>query len=513
MRKISRGLKGNNDLIDKSGRGIQQKMKVLKFSSKAKDILRSIYSFSRKKKAKLYLVGGVLRDMLLGRVKENPDFDFCLKKDAIPFGRELAKELKTGFVVLDKEHGACRLVKKNKNRFITLDLTDFRGKTLEEDLRHRDFTMNAMALELEDVFKGEDMTPFLIDPFCGKQDLRHKTIKTPHPKAFLEDPLRILRCFSFSVLFGSKIDKKTLRLAVQARQRLTQVSGERVRDELFKILDTPLAYISFRKLDELKILKVIFPEIEKMRGVNQGPYHHLDIWMHTLETLRQLENLFIELRHSQDIQGYLKEIISSVHRRQSLMKLGALLHDIGKPAARRRKDGKLIFHGHERKGADISKEIIKRLKLSNDEMDALLKMVLWHLRPGYLGDQEVVTPRAAFRYFRDTGNEAVSTLVLSVADQRATRGRLTTKQSRLQHEKIVFGLIREYFKKKKQKPLLRLVNGHDLIRHFKLKPSPLIGVILTDIEEGQAIGRIKNKRQALEAAGRIIKKASENEDK
>lgn len=189
------------------------------------------------------------------------------------------------------------------------------------------------------------------------------------------------------------------------------------------------------------------------------------------------------------------------------MKLAALLHDIGKPDALRRKDGKIIFHGHERKGADISRDIIKRLKLSNDEMDALLKMVLWHLRPGYLGDQEEVTPRASFRYFRDTASEAVSTLLLSIADQRSTRGRLTTRQSRAQHERIVFGLIREYFRRKKQKPLVRLINGHDLIKKFKLEPSPRIGEILSEVDELQAIGRIKNKRQAMEVAGKMVEKA------
>ncbi|KPK98299.1 MAG: hypothetical protein AMJ95_04880 [Omnitrophica WOR_2 bacterium SM23_72] len=474
---------------------------------KEKGMLRLVYNFARNNKVKLYLVGGVLRDGMLGRQKQNPDYDFCLKRGAIRFGRKLARELKAGFVVLDKKHGACRLVRKTKDKVFTLDFTDFRGKTLEEDLRHRDFTINALALELGTVFKSRDAGLFLIDPFCGRQDLRRKIIRVPYRKAFLEDPLRILRCFSFSVLFGFKIDKGTLRLAVEAKKRLAQVSGERVREELFKIFDTDLAFASFSKLDELKILKVLFPEIEKMRGVNQGPYHHLDVWQHTLETLKQMEALFVDLRRSRDIQDYLEEVISSERRRKSLMKLAALLHDIGKPNALRRKDGKIIFRGHERKGADISRDIIKRLKLSNDEMDALLKMVLWHLRPGYLGDQEEVTPRASFRYFRDTGSEAVSTLLLSIADQRSTRGRLTTRQSRLQHERIVFGLIREYFRRKKQKPFVRLINGHDLIKKFKLEPSPLIGKILSEIDELQAIGRVKNKRQAMEAAGRMVEKA------
>ena len=132
-------------------------------------------------------------------------------------------------------------------------------------------------------------------------------------------------------------------------------------------------------------------------------------------------------------------------------------------------------------------------------------MVLYHLRPGYLADNENPTARAVFRYFRDTKEEAVSVLLLSIADQRATKGPLTTKDSRAQHEWVVFRLIKEYFKKSKEKKRPRLINGDILIKKFKLGPSPLIGEILSEVEELQAIGKIKNKVGALKAARRIIK--------
>jgi hypothetical protein len=186
------------------------------------------------------------------------------------------------------------------------------------------------------------------------------------------------------------------------------------------------------------------------------------------------------------------------------MILGAILHDIGKPKARRREDGKIKFHGHERIGLEISEVIARRLKLSCDEINSLQKMVLWHLRPGYLADNEKVTPRAIFRYFRDAQGEAVSTLLLAIADQRSTKGRLTTKESRLHHETIVFGLIKEYFRRKKERKPPRLIGGFDLIKKFRLEPSPLIGKILSEIEELQAIGKIRSKMQALEVARKMI---------
>lgn len=478
---------------------------LLRLPLKSQDILKSIYRFAKAKKIRLYLVGGILRDLLLARKEENPDFDFCLKKDAISFGKQLAKRIKAGYVVLDKVHGACRLVKKIKDRTYTLDFTDFRGRTLEEDLLHRDFTINALAIELEKMFSHDNLENLLIDPYKGRVDLKKKIIRVVNIKAFVEDSLRILRAFSMSCILSFKIDKETIKLAKQERKRLSDVSSERIRDEFFKILESFQAFDYLAEMDKLKILKVIFPEIEKMRGVDQGPYHHLDVWKHSLETVKQLEILIKEFKNKQEIQDYLNEVISSDRRRLGLIKLGALLHDIGKPAALRYENGKTKFHGHERIGIEITQDIIKRMKLSNDEMESLQKMILWHLRPGYLADNKIVTPRAIFRYLRDTASEAVSTLLISIADQRATKGRLTSQDSRIHHERVCTSLIKEYFKKRKEKKMPRLISGDELIVKFKLQPSPLIGKILSEIEELQAIGKIKTKKEALKIAKKFIK--------
>ena len=478
---------------------------AIKFSLKDKNILKPIYAFAKARKVKLYLVGGILRDMLLDREKQNPDFDFCLKSGSINFARLLAKKIRCGFVVLDKQHGACRLVKRINNINYTFDFTDFRGSDLKHDLLHRDFTINTLALELGKVFEGGDLRGALIDPLNATQDLKNSNLKVTHKKSFSEDPLRILRCFSLACIFGFRIDKQTLKLAGLERNKLAGVSFERIREELFKIFAEPCAYDSIVMLDKLRILKVIFPEIEKMRNVDGGPYHHLKVLEHSLETVKQLEGLIQELSRKSEIQAYLNLIVSSERTRASLMKLAALLHDIGKPASRRVEDGKVKFHGHERIGLEMTENIARRLKLSNDEISALRRIVMWHLRPGYLADSKLVTKRAAFRFFRDTREEAVSVLLLSIADQRATRGRLTTAASRAHHERIVFGLIKEYFRKLTIKPKVRLVNGDILMKKFKLQPSELIGKILSEVEELQAIGKVKTKQEALKAADKIIK--------
>lgn len=479
---------------------------LIAFKPQEKNLLKDISSFAKDKKVKLYLVGGILRDIFLNRNKENLDIDFCLNKGAINFGRKLARQIKAGFVVLDKEHGACRLVKRVKDKTYTLDFTDFRGATLKEDLLHRDFSINTMALELDKVFNRSDLNALLIDPYRGRGDLNLKIIRVTNKNVFDDDPLRLLRAFSFSCLFGFQIEKETLRLIKLKKDKLSRVSTERIRDELFKILDRPDAFDYLLKMERLGILEIIFPEIKLMRRVRQGPYHHLDVWEHTLETLRLLEEVVGQFQKNKDIQGYLEEIVSPGRRRFALIKLGALLHDVGKPQARRRKDKKITFYGHERIALEIMEAVVQRLRLSNHEWEALRKMVLWHLRPGYLADNEKITRRAIFRYFRDTATEAVSVLLISLADQRATRGKLTTKQSRGRHEKVVSNLIREYFIRASETKPARLINGDDLIKKFRLKPSPLIGKILSQVEELQAIGKIKTKREALKIAKGLIDK-------
>lgn len=471
---------------------------------KERGMLMPVYNFAKNRGIKLYLVGGVLRDLILERKKENPDFDFAIKSGAISFGEKLAKELRCGFVILDKEHGSCRLVKKYGDQIYTFDFTDFRGKSLEEDLRHRDFTINAIALKLEEAIKNADLNKILIDPYDGRGDIKKKIIRVVDTGAFAEDPLRILRAFSFSAILNLNIDKNVLKLARLNRNKLISVSGERIRDEIFKVLATDKAYDYFLALDKLKILDIIFPEIKKMRRIGQGPYHHLDVWQHTLETVRQLELIFKGTKN-EEILAYLDTDISSQRRRKALLKFGAFLHDFGKPKTLRHQKGRTTFHGHERVGLRIAEDIARRLKLSNDEIYSLHKIVLWHLRPGYLADISSPTPRAKFRYFRDAGAEALSILLLSLADQRSTKGPLTTFNARKQHEKVVAKLIKEYLKKGKEKIQKRLINGNDIMKEFKLKPSPLIGRILSEIEELQAIGKVKNKKEALNAAAKLVK--------
>lgn len=474
------------------------------FPHQDKKILNSVLKSADSNKKELYVVGGYLRDMLLGRSKPNPDIDFCLKNNAISFSRNLAKNMKAGFVVLDKENGSGRVVKKTKDRVYTFDFTDFRGKTLKDDLLKRDFTINSFALSLKDALRQRSPLSCLISVPEARDDLKNKVVRLIADDTIDDDPLRILRAFSFSCVLGFRIERRTLKLIQEKREQITGVSWERIRDELFKMLDTPRAYDCLVELDKLGILGVLFPELSPMRGLKQGPYHHLDIFKHSLETVRQLELIIKSFAKNKDITDYLDEVISGTRSRRALLKLGALLHDIGKPVSLRRLKKRIIFHGHELTGSRIANAIALKLKLSNDEVAMLRKMVFLHLRPGYLADNRVVSHRAKFRYFRDAGKEGISVILLSMADQRSTRGPLTTDESRMQHERICSSLIRERIKQLKEKPLVPILNGNDVMHALNIEPGPQVGRIILHLQELQAIGRIHDRKDALKAARKLL---------
>jgi len=234
--------------------------------------------------------------------------------------------------------------------------------------------------------------------------------------------------------------------------------------------------------------------------VHQGGYHHLDVWQHTLQVLFNTEKISKEKCVDERIKNYLEELIGGGHSRLALLKMAAILHDIGKPETRRKEGARMTFHTHEHAGERITRQVAKHLKLSVKERFFLEDAVRMHLRPGYLSNFKVPSPKAIFRYLRDTKDEAASLAILALADQASTRGPLTSEAKHKHHAKICHMLIERYFSVKDQKPKERLLTGYDLIKVLKLKPSKLFGEILREVEEAVALGKIKTKKEALALA-------------
>lgn len=461
--------------------------------------LSAIARLAQKKQVSVWLVGGFLRDIFLKVDKDLIDFDFCVEKDELSFVKNFSRMIKAKYIVMDKEQGSYRVIVKHKNKLYTYDFTRMRGKTFQEDISLRDFTMNMLAVDLND-------KPYqLIDYFGSKTDLKQRILRTVNEEVFFHDPLRILRGFSYMANYGFRAEKKTEKAMIRHKQFIKNVSGERISEELFKMLACETIYPVFKRMSQCDVLEEIIPYIEKGRKVFQGLYHHLDVWDHSLETVRTFENLYQKTcKKHPDIQAYLQEELAQGRRRIQIVKLACLLHDVGKPFAKKRKGKKTIFHTHEKIGRDLAEEIALRLKFSWREKDVLKKLIFWHLRPGYLADQKVPSRRAIYRFFHDTQEEGIGVIVLSISDWRATCGPLIDLQKRKTHEKVMFQLIDTYLEQKKNKPLPVLLNGYDVMRKFNLVPSPLIGEVLKKIKEAQALGEISTKKEAFIVAQKTI---------
>jgi poly(A) polymerase len=472
---------------------------------KPQDFLNKIPHFNlickiaRNGRVNVWLVGGFLRDIFLKKNKQLRDFDFCVQKDALGLVKKFSKKTKSKFIILDEKEKSYRVILRKSRRIFTYDFTAMRGKNFLEDLSLRDFSINTLAANLCD----KDIKA--IDHFGAKKDLKRKIVRVIKNEVLRDDPLRILRAFSFMANYGFSIEKNTQKLMAKYKGLLKNVSSERINEELFKIISSQNSYKIFKIMDDFRILEQIIPAISQSRGVHQGSYHHLDVWQHSLETLKEFESLYKRyIVKRKELSAYLDEELAQGRSRLSIVKLACLLHDIGKPIAKKRKGKRTIFHTHEKIGRDLAENISKALRLSFREKEVLKKLIFWHLRPGYLADQAKPTRRAIYHFFRDTAEEGIAVILVSLSDWRATRGPLTDKKKRKRHERIMLKLVDKYFKDKKKKPLPKIVNGYDIMKKFNLKPGVLIGEILKRVKEEQTLGKVKTKSDAYRVAKRIV---------
>lgn len=460
--------------------------------------IKEIQNLAQKKKIKIWLVGGFLRDSYLKASGELTDFDFCVEENIEKFLKELAKIIQGKMIILDKRLLSFRIISNRNKNMYTYDFSLMRGANINEDLLARDFTINTLAVRLDEPKKT-------LDFYGAKKDLLKKRIRTLSEAVLIDDPVRILRGFSFSAQYGFKIESKTLRYFCKHKAKIRRVSAERINEELFKVFLCPFSYKLIRKMDKFRVIDEIMPHVNRMRKTSQGGYHHLDVWLHSIETLKQFELLCKRrIKKHKDIVAYLNEQLAIGRKRIQVLKIACLLHDLGKPFVKRKDKNRTIFHTHEKVSRDYCAEFAAKLRLSKNEGHSLQRMVFWHLRPGYLADQVKPSSRAVYRFFRDTQKDGPSIILLSLADWRATRGPLTNSVRRKQHEKIMLKLLEDYFSQKKKKPLPKIINGHDIMTCLGLGSGPLVGKILDKIREMQMLGKIEKKSEALNAAKKIL---------
>jgi len=473
----------------------------------------------------LFLVGGAVRDLLAGRPVH--DLDLVIVGEVRPLARRVANALSGDFYMLDEERDTARVIDHSGDQAVFLDFCSLRAPDLTADLWERDFTINAVALDLRRMDQP-------VDPTGGVADLKLRRLRACTPQALQNDPVRVLRGVRQSISLGFSIEPNTLRWMGEAAPHLGRVSNERLRDELFRMLEGRQASQSMAKLDELGVLRVLLPELLALKGVVQSPPHLLDVWQHTLTLLKTLEALWAVLvdgdpaaapengsvpdwtmtsalqrlgRFQAPLRQHFSLAVNPGRSLRALLFLAGLYHDAAKPQARTvEAGGRVRFFHHEEQGAGLALDRARALALSQVEAQRLETLVRQHMRIHLLSDpDQALSRRAIFRYFRDTGPAGVELALLSLADMLATYG-ATLPKDIWQAELESTGVLWEaWFEKPAQavRPP-RLLNGGEVMAAFGLAPGPLVGQLLAAVQEAQAAGEIDGRQAALDYARAIL---------
>jgi putative nucleotidyltransferase with HDIG domain len=479
----------------------------------------------------VYLVGGAVRDALIGRAIH--DLDFAMEREAIKTARRVADELHADYYPLDIERDTGRVIVTNKDGSrIVMDFASFRGPDLEADIRGRDFTLNAIAFNLRD--------NSIHDPLGGGMDLKEKRLRACSPSAFVDDPVRILRGVRLAANFGFSILPETRKAMKEATGLLGSVSAERMRDELLRILGGSQPATCMRALDILGALDKVLPELSALKGVEQTAPHVHDVWEHTLGVVNQLELVLEALapgfnpdsvselstasmvvrigRFRQQISDTLAAPITSDRSLRSILFLAALYHDVAKPQTKKTdEEGQMRFWDHDQQGAEIATRRARTLAMSNDETNRLEAVIRNHMRILFHANRLVKegkqpSRRAVYRFFRDTGPAGVDVSLLALADMRATYEQTLPQENWAALLDVVRLMLENWFEKPAESiDPAPLVNGDDLMSTLNLQPGRIIGEMLDAIREAQAVGEISNREQALDLAQQKLKDISQRQ--
>lgn len=435
----------------------------------------------------IYIIGGSIRDLLLGRVPA--DYDIACAGNPEKFAEKILSRSGGHLVRIGKSGQMIFRVISDGTIF---DIAPLNGSSIEEDLKKRDFTVNAVAYDL---FSGK-----IIDCFGGLTDLSDKKVRMVSKTIFINDAVRLIRAYRIGACLNFEIESRTAESIAWHANLLESVAGERIRAELLSLLDTPASYSYLIQMANNGLLGIVFPGFDRLKGCFQNSYRHFDVFEHTLSAFEHLETM---LSKPEDIlSGIPGEICRYIEKaRPALIKCAILIHDIGKPLAKTWDGcGKYRFYGHARKSAEMAQLIVQRLKFSNHEQRFVDSIVRNHMKPLSLftaHEKNMNLQRGIFRFYKKCGDNTPAVLLAAIADIKAKQHKMTSRDN--DFISFIKKLIYDYFMTYQivcAKP--PLITGHDLIHVFGLTPSPLFKKILNFVDEARFTHAVKTKSEALE---------------
>jgi len=447
---------------------------------------------------KVWIAGGAVRDAALDQ--EVTDLDLAVAGDPAAAARAVADAGDGHAFELSAEFATWRAVAPDLSWQV--DATALRGETIEADLAARDFTLGAIAVPLEG---GEPL-----DPFGGLADLERRLLRVVGEASFAADPLRLLRAARIAADLGLEVDPGTVALARSEAAVAAEAAGERQLAELRRLLGGPDPLRGLALLDELGLTAVVLPEVEALRGVEQGPNHHLDVHGHTLAVLERTLEVESELQRfagerAGEARELLDEPLADEMSRGTALRFGALLHDVGKPATRAEREGYVTFIGHDGDGAEIVGGICRRLRASRRLTGHLRALTLHHLRLGFLVHEAPLPARRVHEYLRATEPVAADVTLLTVADRLSARGSgpFATEGAIDAHLRLAREMLAAALDWRRDGPPEPLLRGDELAAELGLEPGPEVGELLEELEAAQYAGEVSSREEALERAHRV----------
>jgi putative nucleotidyltransferase with HDIG domain len=449
-----------------------------------------------------WIVGGAVRDALLGR----PVVDVDLAVDGSPeeAAKAIARAGRGPAFQLSEEFGAWRAMGPASDRWVA-DVSPLQGPTIDEDLKQRDFTVNAMAVPLDPA--GPAATGSLLDPLGGAEDIRSRTLRVL-PGAYEADPLRPLRLARLATELGFAPDAATEAATQAAAGRVTQASPERVYAELRRLVVADGVVEGIGVADRTGLLTAVLPEFEHLRGVEQSRYHHLDVYGHTIEVLQRQVEIEADpaaafgAELGARVDDELRKPVGDELNAWQALRFVALLHDIAKPQTRGvLPDGRVTFMGHHEVGVEMIDAICRRLRTSERLRTFLGAVTRHHLVLGFLVHQRPLSRALVYRYLKTCSPVELEVTVHSCADRLATRGDRADEAIAL-HLELARELAAEAIDWR-ERPPQPPVRGDDLARELDIQPGPELGALLARLEEAAFAGEAPTREDALALARRL----------
>ena len=440
----------------------------------------------------IYLVGGTVRDYYMGLDSTDRDI-IVMDEEAREFALKLAELFDASFVPLDEDNKIYRIVLADKINCI--DVTNPVGDSIEKDLMRRDLTINAIAVNIR---TGE-----IIDISGGVTDIRNKCINYVNELNFVDDPLRLLRVYRFQALYGFSLAPETINAVCKYSDLIHKPAVERINYEILKLFSGEYAHIALENMNKTWILEEIFPFVKELKQVPPNSHHHLDLFHHSIETVKQVQNLYSEA--SDEVKEHLNRVDFGGFSRLAHLKLAAFMHDIGKFSTWTIEEGKHRFIKHDDVGAKMSVKILKDLHCSNKQIDYISSMIKYHIYPSHVMTSPQITEKIMMRYVRKMDKNSIDAIILAQADRLSARGPEITDEIVERNITSLNMLLRFYLEARETlKPLPKLLSGNDVMDILNIKPSRKLGEIMEALHEAQVSGDVITREHAVEFVKKLV---------